>query len=97
MLWLWQARECYQLLMEHSGASFVEAVESLATHAGMQIPDQVSIYPKIPDPGRVPSDKIKIDKEVEATSPLAGLYERMEQAAKFYRGSSSNPIRQLRT
>lgn len=73
-------------LMEHSGASFVEAVESLATHAGMQIPDQVSIYPKIPDPGRVPSDKIKIDKEVEATSPLVGLYERMEQAAKFYRG-----------
>lgn len=73
-------------LMEHSGASFVEAVESLATHAGMQIPDQVSIYPKIPDPGRVPSDKVKIDKEVEATSPLAGLYERMEQAAKFYRG-----------
>ncbi|QOJ09714.1 DNA primase [Nitrosomonas sp. H1_AOB3] len=73
-------------LMEHSGASFVEAVESLATHAGMQIPDQVSIYPKIPDPGRVPSDKVKIDKEVEATSPLVGLYERMEQAAKFYRG-----------
>lgn len=73
-------------LMEHSGASFVEAVESLVTHAGMQIPDQVSIYPKIPDPGRVPSDKVKIDKEVEATSPLVGLYERMEQAAKFYRG-----------
>lgn len=73
-------------LMEHSGASFVEAVESLATHAGMQIPDQVSIYPKIPDPGRIPSDQVKIDKEVEATSPLADLYERMEQAAKFYRG-----------
>jgi len=72
-------------LMEHSGASFVEAVESLATQVGMQIPDQIGIYPKMPDPGRVLPDKVKIDKEIKATSSLADLYERMEQAAKFYR------------
>lgn len=73
-------------LMEHSGISFVEAIESLATHAGMQIPDQVDIYPKLPNSGRALPDKVKIGKEVEATPPLADLYERMERAAKFYRG-----------
>ena len=72
-------------LMEHSGASFVEVVEGLAAHVGMRIPDQVSTYPKISDPGRTASDKVKIDKEIEATSFLTDLYERMELAAKFYR------------
>lgn len=34
-------------LMEHSGISFVEAVESLAAHAGMQMPAWKNANPKV--------------------------------------------------
>lgn len=72
-------------LMEHSGISFVEAVESLSRQAGMQIPNQADAYPEISDSGRASSDKVKINEETRVTSLFADLYERMERAAQFYR------------
>lgn len=40
-------------LMEHSGLSFIEAVESLSAHAGLQIPVQSAVYASVSNAGKV--------------------------------------------
>lgn len=72
-------------LMEHNGISFVEAIENLATHAGMQIPAWKSANPEIPNSGKISSDQAKSAEADEATQALSVLHGRMEQAAIFYR------------
>ncbi|MXS85582.1 DNA primase [Nitrosomonas sp. HPC101] len=72
-------------LMEHSGISFVEAIENLAAHAGMQIPTWKSVNSKTPDSGKTSRDQVKFDEADETAQTLHALYGRMEQAATFYR------------
>lgn len=77
--------DAINFLMEHTGISFVEAVENLAAHVGVQMPVQESVGSKTSDSGKVLLDEVIFDGAGEATRTSSGLYERMEQAAKFYR------------
>ncbi len=71
-------------LMEHTGVSFVEAVENLATHAGVQIPAWKVIGSKAVNSGEASGNdagSAEIDQAIQTSSDLYGC---MEQAAKFY-------------
>ncbi|MDL1866228.1 DNA primase [Betaproteobacteria bacterium PRO4] len=72
-------------LMEHSGLSFIEAVESLSAHAGLQIPVQSAVYASVSNAGKVATANPGVEEKTELSSPSVDLYERMEQAARFYR------------
>ncbi|SFU67210.1 DNA primase [Nitrosomonas eutropha] len=72
-------------LMEHSGVSFVEAVESLVAHAGMQIPAWKNVNSRAPDPSEASLNEVRFDEVGEVIQTSPDLYGRMEQAAKFYR------------
>jgi len=72
-------------LMEHSGLSFIEAVENLSAHAGLQIPTQRAVYASVSNAGKVTTASANVEEKTELSSPSVGLYERMEQVARFYR------------
>lgn len=72
-------------LIEHTGMGFIEAVESIAAHAGIQIPIQKDKYPGTSVPHKAFAGTEKIEEVVEITSLSSNLYERMELAAKYYR------------
>ncbi|MFO7580707.1 MAG: DNA primase [Nitrosomonas halophila] len=68
-------------LMEHGGMSFVEAVEHIAAHAGVQIPVNTESSSVVATP-------VSVDKAgaTASNAPSAStLHERMEAAAKYYR------------
>lgn len=72
-------------LMEHSGFSFVEAVENLSAQAGMQMPSTGNTHLILSESDRASSDKTGDgDTQSETNLSSAGLYECMEQAARFY-------------
>lgn len=71
-------------LMEHNGVSFVEAVESIAAHAGMQIPAQKVAYPESFGTRSVPTDAEE-SNVAGGVSTSSDLYRRMEIAAAYYR------------
>lgn len=72
-------------LMEHTGASFVEAVETLAARAGMQMPAQENTVSAASNVNNDSINKTTSKVVDEKKRALSDLYERMEQAAKFYR------------
>ena len=72
-------------LMEHSGISFVEAVESLAAHAGMQMPAWKNTSPKVSGSDGTLRDRAEARETDEVTQSSSDLHKRLEQAAKFYR------------
>jgi DNA primase len=72
-------------LMEHTGTNFIEVVETLASHVGMQIPPQKDARFTAASSNKISADKTQSNVSDKKEQISSDLYGRMEQAAKFYR------------
>lgn len=75
-------------LMEYNGMSFVDAVEHLAAHVGLQVPArQDDARPQVSE-ARASAKKKSMQNETDVSEQR--MVESMKQAAQFYRGQLKN-------
>lgn len=77
-------------LMELNGMSFIDAVENLASYAGMQIPVQQDVVRTHVSGSRISNVQNGGGQDIEGGSSTLQMTESIKRAAQYYRGQLRN-------